>query len=191
MTSTLCMKALCLAGRVILENGGETYRAEDTVLRMARALELKGPDVFAIPSGLFISFADENGVNHSSISRVHLSGTHLTRVNRVNEISRALTEGRLAPEQLLEELMLDKRDSPIFRHHIDYINQTRYSRPSSYEKTEPNQIIVDYIASMTDDYLLDLHRYLFPDSHYYVDYTGYFNDLYTLRGKMDGQITMD
>ena len=104
MTSTLCMKALCLAGRVILENGGETYRAEDTVLRMARALELKDPDVFAIPSGLFISFADENGVNHSSISRVHLSGTHLTRVNRVNEISRALTEGRLAPEQLLDEL---------------------------------------------------------------------------------------
>ena len=29
------MKALTLAGRIILENGGETYRAEDTVLRMA------------------------------------------------------------------------------------------------------------------------------------------------------------
>ena len=92
-------------------------------------------------------------------------------------------------EQLLEDLMLDKRDSPIFRHHIDYINQTRYSRPSSYEKTEPNQIIVDYIASMTDDYLIDLHRYLFPDSNYYVEYTGYFNDLYTNR--LNGQISID
>ena len=115
----------------------------------------------------------------------------------LNEPGRAILERVVRPmmtdiyEQLLEDLMLDKRDSPIFRHHIDYINQTRYSRPSSYEKTEPNQIIVDYIASMTDDYLIDLHRYLFPDSRYYVDYTGYFNDLYTLRGKMDGQITMD
>ena len=114
----------------------------------------------------------------------------------LNEPGRAILERVVRPmmtdiyEQLLEDLMLDKRDSPIFRHHIDYINQTRYSRPSSYEKTEPNQIIVDYIASMTDDYLIDLHRYLFPDSNYYVDYTGYFNDLYDLR-RLRGQLTMD
>ncbi len=104
MTSTICMKALCLAGRIILENGGETYRAEDTVLRMAHALGLKDPDVFAIPSGLFISFMDETGEQRTSISRVYLSGTHLSRVNRVNEISRALTSGSLAPDRLLEEL---------------------------------------------------------------------------------------
>jgi dGTPase len=36
---------------------------------------------------------------------------------------------------------------------------------------------VDYIASMTDDYLIDLHHYLFPDSSYKVEYTGYFEDL--------------
>ncbi len=104
MTSTNCMKALCLAGRIILENGGETYRAEDTVLRMARALGLNEPDVFAIPSGLFISFTDESGEQRTSISRVYLSGTHLARVNRVNEISRALTAGKLDPEQLLSQL---------------------------------------------------------------------------------------
>ena len=34
--------------------------------------------------------------------------------------------------------------------------------------------MVDYIASMTDDYFIDLHRYLFPDSSYKVEYTGYF-----------------
>jgi dGTPase len=94
-------------------------------------------------------------------------------------------------EQLLEDLELGKKDSPIFRHHIDYVNQTRYPRPEPYEKTEPNQIIVDYIASMTDDYLIDLHRYLFPNSNYYVEYTGYFNDLYALRSRLDGQIGIE
>lgn len=94
-------------------------------------------------------------------------------------------------EQLLDDLLQDKADSPIFRHHINYVNQSRYARSVSYEKTEPNQIIVDYIASMTDDYLIDLHRYLFPDSNYYVEYTGYFNDLYALRGSLEGQISMD
>ncbi len=90
-------------------------------------------------------------------------------------------------EQLLEDLLQEKKDSPIFRHHIDYVNQTRYPRSVPYESTEPNQIIVDYIASMTDDYLIDLHRYMFPDSSYYVEYIGYFNDLYELR-RLKGQI---
>ena len=95
-------------------------------------------------------------------------------------------------EQLLQDLQQGNTNSPIYRHHIDYVNQTRYPREVPYgQNEEPNMIIVDYIASMTDDYLIDLHRYLFPDSSYYVEYTGYFNDLYKLRLQMDGQLTMD
>ena len=114
-----------------------------------------------------------------------------------NEPGRAILKRVVEPmmqeiyEQLLEDLQQEKTDSPIFRHHIDYVNQSRYPREIPYEKTEPNQIIVDYIASMTDDYLIDLHRYLFPDSNYYVEYTGYFNDLYALRSKLEGQLGME
>ena len=103
-----------------------------------------------------------------------------------NEPGRAILKRVVEPmmqeiyEQLLEDLQQEKTDSPIFRHHIDYVNQSRYPREIPYEKTEPNQIIVDYIASMTDDYLIDLHRYLFPDSNYYVEYTGYFFEGITL-----------
>ncbi len=94
-------------------------------------------------------------------------------------------------EQLLEDLIQDNQNSPILRHHVDYVNQTRYPRQVRYGKGEPNEIVVDYIASMTDDYLIDLHRYLFPDSNYYVEYTGYFNDLYEERNRISGQISMD
>lgn len=100
MNATESMEALCLAGRVILENGGETYRAEDTVRRMAQALGLKDADAFAIPSGLFISFTDEAGERRTSLNRVRLRGTHLSRVDRVNQISRALTGGLIAPDEL-------------------------------------------------------------------------------------------
>ena len=79
--------------------------------------------------------------------------------------------------QLLEDLQLGRKDSPIFRHHIDYVNNTPYERAVPYGTEEPNQIVVDYIASMTDDYLVDLHRYLFPGSGYDLTYTGYFVDL--------------
>jgi dGTPase len=111
-----------------------------------------------------------------------------------NEPGRAILNRVVKPmmeeiyEQLLEDLQEGNENSPIFRHHIDYVNQTHHPRPMPYEQTEPNQIIVDYIASMTDDYLIDLHRYLFPDSNYYVEYTGYFNDLYDLRNRLEGQL---
>ena len=35
-------------------------------------------------------------------------------------------------------------------------------------------LVVDYLASMTDDYFVDLYSYLFPDSDTTVCYKGYF-----------------
>ncbi len=77
--------------------------------------------------------------------------------------------------QLLDDLKSDCKSSPIFTHHIDYVNQAHYHRDIPYESTEPNQLVVDYIASMTDDYFIDLHRYLFPNSAHRVEYRGYFD----------------
>ena len=78
-------------------------------------------------------------------------------------------------DQMLEDLRRGNKNSPIFRHHINYVNRIRYHREVPYEKSEPNQIVVDYIASMTDDYFIDLHHHLFPDSPFKVEYTGYFD----------------
>ena len=78
-------------------------------------------------------------------------------------------------ERLLSDLISGLKDSPIFTQHIDYVNEAHYSRNTAYEDTEPNQIVVDYIASMTDDYFIDLHRYLFPDSPHKIEYHGYFD----------------
>ena len=76
--------------------------------------------------------------------------------------------------RLLDDLKDGKTDSPIFRHHINYVNQAHYKRTVPYEETEPNQIVVDYIASMTDDYFIDLYHFLFPKSTLKVEYKGYF-----------------
>ncbi len=79
-------------------------------------------------------------------------------------------------DQMLSDLRKGKKTSPIFTHHINYVNRTYYSRPTPYEASEPNQIVVDYIASMTDDYLIDLHHFLFPNSGYKVEYVNYFDE---------------
>ena len=89
------------------------------------------------------------------------------------------TEGIIKPMmqnvygQLLEDVKADKRTSPIFRHHILPLS----AAASGYEKTEANQLVVDYIASMTDDYFIELHGLLFPTSPLKLQYHGYFEDI--------------
>ncbi|MBQ8685540.1 MAG: HD domain-containing protein [Clostridia bacterium] len=80
-------------------------------------------------------------------------------------------------EKLLSDLRESRTSSPIFQHHIDYLNKPYYKakRTIPYEETEHNQTVVDYIASMTDDYFLELHKYLFPKSNHKIGYIGYFD----------------
>ena len=78
-------------------------------------------------------------------------------------------------DRLLEDVKKENRTSPIYIHHIDYVNQTHYPRQTPYEATDPDQLVVDFIASMTDDYFIELYRYLFPDSPLKVEYKGYFD----------------
>lgn len=83
-------------------------------------------------------------------------------------------------EQMFDKLLSDfvegRKDSPIFTHHISYIGKVHYKRAEPYEQTEPHQLVTDYIASMTDDYFVDLYAYLFPDSPLTIDYKGYFDE---------------
>ncbi|MCQ2387828.1 MAG: HD domain-containing protein [Clostridia bacterium] len=78
-------------------------------------------------------------------------------------------------DKLLEDLKNNKKDSPIFTHHIDYVNSQHYSRKYEYEKMMPEDIVVDYIASMTDDYFIDLYNHLFKDDKIQIQYKGYFD----------------
>ncbi len=76
-------------------------------------------------------------------------------------------------DRLEKDLIDHKKDSPIFRHHIDPISQSFYKRERPYIEEDIHTIITDYMASMTDDYFVDLHQYLFPKEKT-IDYVGYF-----------------
>ena len=80
--------------------------------------------------------------------------------------------------RLLDDLIKKDENSIIYRHHIENINDCyKYcGKKQLYSDGEPNQIVCDFIASMTDDYFIDLHRLLFPDSKYKVEYISYFAD---------------
>ncbi len=77
-------------------------------------------------------------------------------------------------ERLLSDLVNSNFASPIFTHHISFVNKAHYKRDIPYEETEPNQLVTDYIASMTDDYFVDLYSHLFPNDKPQIEYKGYF-----------------
>lgn len=56
--------------------------------------------------------------------------------------------------KLLDDVHNKRTDSIIYKHHIKFINENlKYYKHKNYFDEEENQIVVDFIASMTDDYL--------------------------------------
>ncbi len=78
---------------------------------------------------------------------------------------------------LLNDLKKGNKNSPIFKHHIDFVVNNHYAPLVPYMETEYNQIVVDYLASMTDDYCIGLYEFLYPRSNLKFRYHGYFEDL--------------
>lgn len=76
--------------------------------------------------------------------------------------------------RLLDELVKGNTDSYIYKHHINYVNACHYKRQAPYEKQPKESIVADYIASMTDDYFIDLYEALFPNEKHPIKYIGYF-----------------
>lgn len=107
-----------LAGQLILENGGETSRVEETMVRMALSGGGEAADVFAIPQGIFCSIT-EGFQTHTRIVRIHNRGLNLAKVLEVNRISRQLSAGSLTLDIAYNELLkvdaLPRRNKTVIR----------------------------------------------------------------------------
>jgi dGTPase len=77
--------------------------------------------------------------------------------------------------KLLSDVNSKNDNSMIYKHHINPIAEALSNYHNvDYLAQEPNQIVVDYIASMTDDYFISLYKHLFPNSKYKIEYEPYF-----------------
>lgn len=127
------------------------------------------------------------GKNYIKLDQAHFDA--LQKAKRENyaqiyaneSVKRADENLRYMTAKLYDKLLFDLTQgvttSPIFTHHLEYLNKPYYKskREIPYEETDKNQIVVDYIASMTDDYFIDLYKHLFPNEKHYLRYVGYFD----------------
>lgn len=79
-------------------------------------------------------------------------------------------------DKMIKDLEEENKKSVIYTHHIDFVNLNRgyYKDGRDYANENKDDIVVDYLASMTDDYFIDLYKYLFPKGKYSIKYVPYF-----------------
>ncbi len=80
-------------------------------------------------------------------------------------------------EQILRDAVSHNEQSCLYKHHIAAVLEKQQWYPSAqpYAESDPNDLAMDFIAGMTDDYFVDYYAYLFPQSKYRITYNGYFD----------------
>lgn len=97
------IECFLLAGRIMMESGAETYRVEDTMLRMARSQNIEDAQSYVTPTGIIFSLGKTHPTRITSIStRI----TDLHRITLVNNVSRKLTSKIITLEEAHDELIM-------------------------------------------------------------------------------------
>lgn len=96
------LDACLLAGRILLQSGAETFRVEDTMVRMARACGVEA-ESFVMPTGILFSTKD---AEWAKLNRITSRSTDLAKVIQVNDVSRRLTEGAIDIREALARLQV-------------------------------------------------------------------------------------
>ncbi len=96
-------------GDLLLRNGAEVYRVEDTVLHILEAFEIKEYDVYVLSNGIFASANEHQDDACSMIRHVPLGSVHLARVAALNQLSRELCAHECTLEDAWERVATYKK----------------------------------------------------------------------------------
>ena len=118
-----------------------------------------GKDRIEMSEELFAEIRRAKAENYAKIYRS--SGIE---GERAEVLARAF---ELMYERCLDDLHKRDESSFIFRHHIKRIEEqlAHYGRTYDWQ-SDPEQTVVDYIASMTDGYFAELATKFFPQIHF-------------------------
>ncbi|MBQ6774474.1 MAG: threonine/serine exporter family protein [Synergistaceae bacterium] len=105
-------------GQILLENGAEISRVEDTLLRTGKAYGARHVDVFVITSIIILSIEFDDLDALTETRRIYSStGTFFHKIERVNSLSRSLSRELIPLSELRASLndisCMNKNDSVI------------------------------------------------------------------------------
>lgn len=114
----LAVECCLLAGRLMMESGAETYRAEDTMDRMANSQQLTESQSFVTPTGIIFSGTKKKPTR---LVRINNRSTDLERIAAVNAVSRKLANAEINLEEAYIELVKIETEHKVFPFWIQII----------------------------------------------------------------------
>jgi len=86
------LKTALETGAVLLKNGADVRRVEDTILRICKAYNLRDIEVFSITSLIIITASSQTGKTITQTKRIYNSTMDLTVLEQTNALSREICE---------------------------------------------------------------------------------------------------
>lgn len=88
-----------VAGHILLENGAEISRVEETMERITKAYGVESGNYFVLSSGIFTTAGSELNDGFAKVKYIPLSSARLNKVIAVNQLSREIAEGKYTVDE--------------------------------------------------------------------------------------------
>ena len=82
------------AGHILLENGAEISRVEETMEQICRHYGVESDSEFVLSNGIFMTAGGGKENFFARVRHIPVSGAHLDKVAAVNQLSREIAEGK-------------------------------------------------------------------------------------------------
>jgi len=91
-------------GVVLLSNGAETYRVEESMQRICMAMGARNAEIFVVPTTIIMGITLANGEHLTRTHRIHTRGIDLMKVEYINSLSRQVCYEEMSYDEVLAEL---------------------------------------------------------------------------------------
>lgn len=92
------------AGQLLLSNGAEIYRVEETIRRICKAYGVTEENTFILSNGIFMTGESSPQQSFARVQYIPVSGTHMNKLAAVNALSRRIELGDVTVTEALKEL---------------------------------------------------------------------------------------
>ena len=101
------------AGHILLQNGAEISRVEETMERICKYYGEEANDFFVLSNGIFTTGAYGTKKAYARVRHIPVKGARLDKVVAVNQLSREIEEGKYEEIELVKEKLEEISNMPI------------------------------------------------------------------------------
>lgn len=116
-----CVSVCVEIGRLMLSNGAETYRVEDTVIRVGQSLGVNNISAFVVPTVIIVTAEGEDEEEITQLTRVTDRHTNLEMIATLNQLSRDLSKEPKTPNEVRVMLYRIQMDLNEFKPFINVL----------------------------------------------------------------------